>query len=167
MSEDVDVYQGKSIGDLGEEAVWFVLHTLIAIAIVLLIMFGGVAMHANPDAASPKEAATVLAFLLPLIVGFVIAKVRRDPAARYVWISGVLLFAIVCVWVLDLPTGNGLCEHCGALDKLTRTFFSIDNGSGLAGGWGLVLGTWVPLSLFGYALGARVALGREPEVVLE
>ena len=163
MADELDAYQGKSVGELGWEAGWFVLHTLIAIAILALILFGGMALHASPDTASPKMVGTFLAILLPFLVGYVIAKLRHDFVARNVWISGLLLFAIVCVWVLDLPTGNGLCEHCGAMDKLTRTFFSIDNGSGLAGGWGLVLGAWLPLSLLFYALGAHLGLGREPE----
>ena len=165
MTEELDVYQGKSIGDLGQEASWFVLHTVIAIAVVMVMLLVGIGMHINADAVNPKVVATVLSFLLPLIIGFVFIKLRPDPVARYVWISGLLIFSIVCVWVLDLPTGNGLCESCGALDKLTRTFFSIENGSGLAGGWGLVLGTWIPLALIGYAIGARFALGREPEVI--
>ncbi len=167
MSEELDVYQGKSIEELGYEALWFLAHTLIALAVLLLILLAGVVLHANPDTASPKVVATVLAFILPLIIGFAIAKARQDYVARYVWISAIIAFAIVCVWVLDLPTGNGLCEHCGAVDKLTRTFFSIDNGSGLAGGWGLVIGCWIPLSLVGYALGAYLGLGRDQEVILD
>ena len=167
MSDELDVYQGKSVGELGYEAVWFLLHTLVAIAVVALIMFGGILLHADPDAASPKLMATLLAFLCALVVGFAIARARRDHVARYVWISAILFFAIVCVWVLDLPTGNGLCEHCGAVDKLTRTFFTTENGSGLASGWGLVLGSWIPLALLGYALGAHLAVGRVREVVLD
>lgn len=163
MTEEAEVYQGKSIGELGREAVHFVLHTLVALAVVGVIMFAGWALHADPDAVNPKMIATGAAFVLAFAVGFLVMKVRPDFVARYVWISGLVLFAIVCVWVLDLPTGNGLCERCGALDKLTRTFFSIQNGSGLAGGWGLVLGCWTPLALFGYALGAQLGLGREAE----
>ena len=165
MSEELDEYQGKSVGELGQEAVWFLIHSLIALAVVLLILLGGVVLRANPDAESPKVIATLLSFLLALLAGFFIARVRNDYVARYVWVSGLILFAIVCVWILDLPTGNGLCEHCGAMDKLTRTFFSIENGSGLAGGWGLVLGSWIPLAFIGYAFGAQMALGREPEVI--
>lgn len=167
MSEELDIYQGKSVNDLGREAVSFLVHTILAILAVVLIMLVGSMLNANPEAASPKVIATLLAFLLAAVVGFAIAKARHDYVARYVWVSGLVLFSVVCVWVLDLPTGNGLCEHCGAVDKLTRTFFSVENGSGLAGGWGLVLGCWVPLALFGYALGAQLGLGHEPEVILD
>jgi len=75
-----------------------------------------------------------------------------------VWISGLLTFCIVCVWVLDLPTGPGLCENCGAVEKLYRTFFDIDHGSGLMAGDGLLVGTWIPLSMIGYAIGAKIGL---------
>ncbi len=167
MTEQLDVYQGKSIGDLGREAIWFLVHTIIAILVVVLIVLVGTALHADPDAVNPKVIATVLSFLLAMLVGLAIAKARHDYVARYVWISGLLFFAIMCVWVLGLPTGNGLCEHCMAMDKLTRTFFSIQNGSGLLGGRGLLLGCWIPLALVGYAVGAQLGLGREPEVVVD
>ena len=157
MTEDFEVSQGKSIGELGREALWFVAHTAIAV-IALLALIGVMWMfHPNPDATGPKLLATVLAFLVPLAVGFLIVK-QTNEIGRYVWISGLLIFAIVCVWVLDLPTGNGLCEHCGALEKLWRTFFDITHGSGLMGGDGLLVGTWVPLSLFGYSAGAKMGI---------
>jgi hypothetical protein len=60
--------------------------------------------------------------------------------------------------VLDLPTGTGLCEKCLAFDKLYRTFFDISHGSGLMGGDGLLVGTWIPLSMIGYSVGARFGL---------
>lgn len=60
------------------------------------------------------------------------------------------------VWVLDLPTGPGLCEACGAGEKIWRTLFSVTNGSGLLGEDGLLLGAWAPLSMMGYAVGAAI-----------
>ncbi len=71
---------------------------------------------------------------------------------------GLVFFALVCVWVLDLPTGTGLCEKCLALEKLYRTFFDINHGSGLMGGDGLLVGLWIPLSMIGYSLGAIAGL---------
>lgn len=166
MSDELDIYQGKTTGELGREAVSFLVHTLIAVAIVLLILLGGTVLHANPDAVNPKVVATVLSFLLAMLAGFAIARARHDYVARYVWICGLVFFAVLWVWVIDLPTGPGLCEHCVSLAERTRrTFFSIQEGSGLAGGWGLVLGCWVPLALIGYALGARFGLGSAPEPI--
>jgi len=154
MVEDFEVSPGKSVGDLGREAVWFFLHTIFAILVLFLMVAAFSLFHPDQSSVGPKALATFLAFLLPMAVGLIVARMTND-IARYVWISGVLIFAIVCVWVLDLPTGPGLCEHCGALDKLYYTFFEFSNGSGLMGGDGVLVGTWIPLSLFGYAIGAK------------
>ncbi len=163
MAIKQDITQGKSLGDLGREAFWFLTHTLIAV-LVLGLAIGGMSMtHPDPDTTAPKLLGTVLAFLVPMIGGFIIAKAQQNVIARYIWISGLLLFSVVCVWVLDLPTGNGLCEHCGAVEKLTRTFFDISNGSGLMGGDGLLVGTWTPLAMIGYSIGARFGLDEYSE----
>lgn len=158
MAIKQDIAPGKSLGDLGREAFWFLTHTLIAVIVLAVVIVGLSITHPDPDATSPKLLGTGLAFLVPMIGGFLIARMQQNDIARYVWISGLLLFSVVCVWVLDLPTGNGLCEKCGAVEKLWRTFFSISNGSGLMGGDGLLFGTWVPLSMIGYAVGAKFGL---------
>lgn len=158
MKSYLDTSRDKTVGDLGREAFWFLTHTLLA-AFVLAVVIGLMSMaHPDVDSPSPKLLGTVLAFFVPMVGGFLIARVQQNNAARYVWISGLLLFSVVCVWVLDLPTGNGLCENCGALDKLWRTFFDISHGSGLMGGDGLLVGTWLPLSMIGYAVGAQFGL---------
>ena len=87
-----------------------------------------------------------------------IAVMQQNDIAPYTWISGLVIFSIVCVWVLDLPTGKGLCENCGAVEKLWRTFFDVQHGSGLMGGDGLLIGAWLPLSMIGYSIGARLGL---------
>ena len=160
MTEEFELTQGKSPGDLGRDALWFTAHTLIAVLILAVVVFAIALTRPDQDAVGPKELGTVLAFLIPMIGGFIIAKSQGNHTAKYVWISGLLFFSLVCVWVLDLPTGNGLCEDCAnhALRKLTRTFFDIGNGSGLMGGDGLLVGTWIPLSMIGYAIGARFGL---------
>ena len=162
MIEDVDIASGKSIGELGHEAFWFVAHTIIAVLVLAVITGVLVVLYPNAeDAATPKLIGLALAFFVPLIVGFIIAKAQQNDIARYVWISGLLMFSVACVWVIDLPTGPGLCEQCGnghLLEKLWRTFFDFNNGSGLMGGDGLLIGTMVPLSMFGYAIGAKFGL---------
>ncbi len=158
MVDHFDARQGKSAAVLTREAVSFVGHTLIAVLILFLIVLVFSLAHTDPDAVDPKLFATGLAFVVPLLGGFLVAKSRQDQTARFVWVSGLLTFSIVCVWVLDLPTGSGLCERCGAIEKLTRTFFDIRHGSGLMSGDGLLIGTWMPLSMIGYALGARYGL---------
>jgi hypothetical protein len=158
MAIHQDITKGKSLGDLGLEAFWFVTHTLIAVIILAAAIAAISFTHPDPDASSPKVVGTVVAFLVPMIGGFIVTKMQQNDIAGYVWISGILLFSVVCVWVLDLPTGNGLCEKCGAIDKLWRTFFDINHGSGLMGGDGLLVGTWIPLSMIGYAVGAKFAI---------
>jgi hypothetical protein len=162
QSDEFEAPQNKSMGELGRDALWFAIHTLLAVLILALVWGVITLMQPEPDSATPKVYATALAFVVPLIGGFLIARIERNRSqaqvARYVWISGLLFFAAVCVWVLDLPTGPGLCENCGPIEKLWRTFFAIDHGSGLMGGNGLLVGAWVPLSMLGYAAGAAIGL---------
>jgi hypothetical protein len=153
-----DISQDKTMGDLSREALWFLTHTLVAV-ILLAIAIGVMSLnHPDPDSSTPKLLGTIFAFLVPMVGGFLLARIHHNNVAAYVWISGLVLFSIVCVWVLDLPTGNGLCENCGAFEKLWRTFFTFSYGSGLIGGDGLLVGTWLPLSMIGYSVGAKIAL---------
>ena len=153
--QERDISRDKTVGELGREAFWFFTHTLLAVAVLALAIGLMSLAHPDPESPTPKLVGTVLSFFLPMVGGFLIARGQPNSIARYTWISGLLLFSVVCVWVLDLPTGNGLCEHCGAIEKLWRTFFEIGHGSGLMGGDGLLVGTWVPLSMIGYAVGAQ------------
>ncbi len=158
MSNDFEAAQGKTAGDLTREALWYTIHTILAVLVLVLVVFGISLTHPEIDQNGPKILGTFLALIVPMIFGFFITKSRQDRTAKYVWISGLLTFSIVCVWVLDLPTGNGLCEKCGAVEKLYRTFFDINHGSGLMGGDGLLVGTWIPLAMIGYAIGASFGL---------
>ena len=162
QSQELEASPDKSIGNLVSDALWFALHSLLAV-FLLAAVWGIITLaHPDPDSATPKVFATALAFLVPLVAGFLIARTQRNrehaQVARHVWIAGLLLFAAICVWVLDLPTGPGLCETCGPAEKLWRTFFDINHGSGLMGGDGLLVGAWVPLSMIGYAAGAALGL---------
>ena len=155
-----DTIKGKSVGELGWEAFWFLTNTLLAVLFMALALGAMTMTHPDTDATTPKLLGTGLAFLVPMLGGFLVAKFQQNDTAGYVWISGLLLFSVVCVWVLDLPTGNGLCEHCGAVEKLWRTFFDIGNGSGLMGGDGVLVGTWTPLAMIAYSIGARFGLDK-------
>ena len=158
MNSFRETSRDKTVGELGREAFWFMTHTLLAVLVLALVVGLMSTTHPDPESNTPKLLGTVLAFFVPMVGGFLIARLQKSDVARYVWISGLLLFSVVCVWVLDLPTGNGLCENCGALDKLWRTFFDIGHGSGLMGGDGLLVGAWIPLSMIGYAVGAKFGL---------
>jgi len=158
MAYERDISQDKTPGDLAREALWFLTHTFIAF-VLLAIVIGVMSLnHPDPDSSTPKLLGTILAFLAPMIGGFLLARIHHNNIAIYTWISGLLIFSIVCVWVVDLPTGTGLCENCGAVEKISRTFFTFSHGSGLMGGDGLLVGAWIPLSMIGYALGAKFAL---------
>jgi hypothetical protein len=158
MLKERDISQDKSVADLGRESAWFIVHSFLAI-LFLAVVVGVISLdHPDPDSTMPKLLATALAFLVPMIGGFIVAHVQQNHVARYVWLSGLVLFSVVCVWVLDLPTGNGLCEMCGTVEKLRRTFFTFSQGSGLMGGDGLLIGAWMPLSMVGYAFGASLGL---------
>ncbi|MGD0444455.1 MAG: hypothetical protein ABSA39_11015 [Edaphobacter sp.] len=153
-----DISHDKSMGDLAREAAWFFAHSLIA-AILLALAIGVISLNdPDPDSSTPKLLGTVLAVLFPMIGGFFLARVHHNNVAGHVWISGLALFSIVCVWVIGLPNGRGLCETCGLSEKIWRTFFTFNRGSGLMGGDGLLVGTWTPLSMIGYAIGAKLAL---------
>ncbi len=154
--EAVEIRGNKSTIDLMREAGWFLLHTLMAVVLMVLVIGGFSLLHPDPESALPKLMCTLAVFLVPMVGGFLAARLRGDTIAGHIWISGMITFAIVCVYVLDLPTGAGLCNGCGAVDKLWRTFFSIDRNSGLMGGDGILVGTWIPLSMIGYAVGAKV-----------
>jgi hypothetical protein len=158
MPFERNISQDKTPADLAREALWFLTHTLIAF-VLLAIVVGVMSLnHPDPDSSSPKLLGTVLALVAPLIGGFLLARIHHNNVAVYTWISGLVIFSIVCVWVLDLPTGPGLCENCGAIQKIWRTCFSFRYGSGLIGGDGLLLGAWIPLSMIGYAIGAKFAI---------
>jgi hypothetical protein len=153
-----DISQDKTSGDLAREAFWFLTHTLVAV-VLLAITIGVISVnHPDPDSSVPKMLGTILAFLVPMVGGFFLARIHRNNVAAYVWISGAVFFSIICVRVLDLPTGAGLCENCGAMEKIWRTFFTFTHGSGLMGGDGLLIGAWIPLSTIGYAIGAKLAI---------
>jgi len=158
MPYEPDRSRDKSIADLAREAFWFLTHTALALVLLAFAIAAISFNRPDPEAASPKILCTFLAFLVPLFGGLIVARIQQNRTARYVWVSGIILFAIACVWVLDLPTGNGLCETCGAMEKLQRTFFTVDHGSGLMGGDGLLIGAWMPLAMISYAIGARFGL---------
>jgi hypothetical protein len=156
--DDLEVSQGKSIDGLWVEAAWLAVHSALALSLMFAAIVAFSFTRPNAEDVRPKLIGTAIAFFVPMIFGLLIAWRQQNVAAKQVWISGLVFFAIACVWVLDLPTGNGLCDHCLALEKLRRTFFDIRHGSGLLSGQGLMIGAWIPLSLFGYALGAKLGL---------
>lgn len=159
--EGLEIRGNKSLNDLGREAGAFALHTILAVVVFGIIIGAMTLSHPDPDSSGPKLLCTALSLIVPMFAGFLVNRFLKNAVAQYIWISGLIFFSLVCVWVLDLPTGNGLCNDCGAIEKLWRTFFSIDHGSGLMAGDGLLIGTWIPLSMIGYAIGAKLGFTEE------
>jgi hypothetical protein len=140
---------------LPQQAFWFFLHTFLGLAAWALLMFVGYVIQ-------PKEIPQVLilafSILVPLCVGFVINKLRQDQMATLVWLVGLTWILIIALWVLDMPTGPNACFQCDATEKLSRTFLSLPSPSGLIDDDGPFIGTWPAAALFGYAVGAKLAL---------
>jgi len=160
MANNKPIRLDKSISELAREALWFILYSLFAVVLLEAVLAAMTLGHPDRDAVAPKIFATVLAFLIPMTGGFLVVRLQSNRAnariARTVWVAALLDFSVVCVWVLNLPTGRGLCEGCTAAQKLTRTFFAIHQGSGLIGGDGLLIGAWMPLAMLGFSAGAAL-----------
>jgi hypothetical protein len=151
--------EGKSTSNLSSQAVSFFAHTLLALGSWLVLMVVGYAL--NPPAA-PQSFILILSMLVPFIAGNIVTRFRQDEMATLVWLIGLIWLLIVSLWILDMPTGPNECFQCDATEKLTRTFFSLPQPSGLIDNDGPFIGTWPAAALLGYALGARLALRRRP-----
>jgi hypothetical protein len=110
----------------------------------------------------PQIMILLLSIFVPLVVGHIVTRLRQDELAPLVWLIGLIWILIVSLWILDMPTGPNQCFQCDATEKLTRTFFSLPKPSGLIDNDGPFLGTWPAAALIGYAIGARLALHRQP-----
>jgi hypothetical protein len=140
---------------LSQQALSFTLHTILAIATWILLMLAGYAI----DPVSVSQAIVLaLSIAVPMLVGNLVARFRRDEMATHVWLVGLIWLLILSLWVLDMPTGPNACYQCGATEKLTRTFFSLPQPSGLIDDNGPFFGTWPAAALLGYSIGARMAL---------
>lgn len=142
---------------LADQALWFVLHSLIALAAWGALMAAGYAI--NP-AGVPQMAILALSLAVPLVVGALVMKFKQDEMATVVWLVGLIWILIIALWILDMPTGPNACFQCGATEKLTRTFLSLPRPSGLIDDDGPFLGTWPAAALIGYSIGARITLRR-------
>jgi hypothetical protein len=140
---------------LSTQIVWFLVHMLLALAAWMGLMLVGYAL--NPVGV-PQTAILAASFLVPLLLGHIVTRIRQDEMATLVWLTGLIWMLLISLWVLDMPTGPNACLQCGATEKLVRTFFSIPLPSGLIDNDGPFLATWPAAALIGYSLGARLAL---------
>ena len=149
---------------LSRQALWFFVHTSLAIGTWFALMLAGYAL--NPpwftEGVYPQSAILVVSLLVPLLVGLVVNRFRQDDMAPLIWLMGLIWALIICLWILDMPTGPGECFQCDATEKLSRTFFSWPSPSGLIDNDGPFFCTWPAAALIGYAIGARLSLRKRP-----
>jgi heme/copper-type cytochrome/quinol oxidase subunit 4 len=153
LHSDEEEEEGES--KLSRQAVWFFVHTFLALGAWVALMLAGYAL--NPVGV-PQIAVLALSIAVPLIVGLIVTRIRQDEMATAVWLIGLIWILIVSLWILDMPTGPNACFQCGATEKLTRTFFSLPSPSGLIDNDGPFLGTWPAAALVGYSIGAKLGL---------
>ncbi len=142
---------------LALQALSFFLHSLLALASWVALMLVGYAV--NPVGISQSVTLT-LSMVVPLVVGLIVARIHPSEMATAVWLVGCIWLMIVSLYILDLPTGPGRCFHCGAMEKLSRSFFSLPDASGLMDDDGPFVGTWPAAALVGYSIGAWLGMRR-------
>lgn len=140
---------------LSNQAVWFFAHMALALGSWLALMLLG---YVFQPAGVSQLIILALSTLVPLAVGFAVTRLRQDEMAGLIWLIGLVWILVISLWVLDMPTGPNACLHCDATDKLTRTFFSLPQPSGLIDNDGPFIGTWPAAALIGYSIGARFAM---------
>jgi hypothetical protein len=144
----------QSAPSLSRQALWFLIHTVIALASWLGLMLTGYAL--NPPAVS-QTLILGLSIFVPLAVGHLVARLHPDETAASVWLLGLIWLLIIGLWILYMPTGPDRCFGCNATNKLSRTLLSIPEPSGLIDDDGPFLCTWPVAALFGYSFGAWLA----------
>ena len=153
-----DEDENRSASRLIRQALSFLLHSALALGSWLVMMLVGYAL--NPQNV-PQSLILLLSLVVPLIVGFIITRIRQDDMATVVWLLGLIWLMIVALWIVDMPTRPNECFQCGVSEKLTRTLFSLPTPSGLIDDDGPFLGTWPASALIGYSIGAALALRRK------
>jgi hypothetical protein len=152
-----DEQEDGSSSRLTGQALAFFMHTALALISWVVLMLIGYAL--NPSNV-PQLVILLLSLGVPLGVGFAVNRFRQDEMATVVWLVGLIWLLIIALWIVDMPTRPNECFQCGITEKLTRTLFSLPRPSGLIDDDGPFLGTWPAFALFGYAIGARLALRR-------
>jgi energy-coupling factor transporter transmembrane protein EcfT len=142
------------------QALSFLAHTALALGSWLALMLIGYAV--NPQGV-PQLVILLLSLAVPLIVGFIVTRIRQDDMATVVWLLGLIWLMIVALWIVDMPTRPNECFQCGVTEKLSRTLFSLPRPSGLIDDDGPFIGTWPAAALVGYSIGAALALRRKAQ----
>ncbi len=145
--------------NLGEQAIWVLIHTVVAIGSWVVMML--VITMLKPESI-PVLITLALSFGIPFVVGNIFTRIKQNDMAPYTWLIGLIWFLIICLWILDMPTGPNQCYHCDASQKIFLTFFSPTEEGGLIDGEGRLIGTWPAAAWIGYGIGSRFALKKKP-----
>jgi hypothetical protein len=140
---------------LSRQVLWFLIHTVIALASWLALMLAGYAL--DPPTVS-QTLILGLSIFMPMFAGHIVARLHPDNIATNVWLLGLIWLLIIGIWILYTPTGPDRCFQCGATERLSRTLLSIPKPSGLIDDDGPFLGTWPAAALLGYSIGAWFAI---------
>lgn len=151
------VQVGRRDSTLAHQALWVVLHAALALGSWLALMLAGYAL--NPSGI-PQWVILLLSLAVPLLVGLIVTRIRRDDMATVVWLIGVIWVLVFSLYILDLPTGLNQCFQCSANEKLARAFLSLPSPSGLIDDDTPFLATWPATALIGYSIGAGLGMRR-------
>jgi hypothetical protein len=151
----------KSPERMLRQAASFALHVFISLLVYATLFFLCSFLNtSNWPGDWPAIVATLLVTFVPFGVAYLIHLRGEPTSAPFIWIAGVVWLLMVTVYVLELPTGPGKCEHCTAVSKIWLTLFDLTTDSNLVEGAGRVIGTWPALAMIGYSVGARFVLQR-------
>ncbi len=158
-SDQIEIQEEEErVSNLGEQALWILIHTVLAIGCWIVMMLAITMMKLE---SVPVVITLALSLIVPLIVGNIVTRFKQNEMASYTWLIGLIWFLIICLWILDMPTGPNQCYHCDASQKLYLTFLSPTEDSGLIDGEGRLIGTWPTVALIGYGIGSSLALKKK------
>jgi hypothetical protein len=154
--DEAEIQEEESqAANLGYQALWVLIHCIMAVGAWALMMV--LITFAKPDSL-PVFITLALSFIVPFIVGNIFTRIKQNDMAPYTWLVGLIWFLIICLWILDMPTGPNQCYHCDASEKIFKSFFSFTEDSNLVDGQTRFIGTWPATALIAYGIGARFAL---------
>jgi len=111
----------QRVSKLSRQALWFLIHTVIALASWLALMLVGYAL--NPPGVS-QTLILILSIFVPLVVGHFVTRFHPDDMAAAVWLLGLIWLLIISLWILDMPTGPNQCFNAMPR-KSCRGLFSV------------------------------------------
>jgi hypothetical protein len=148
----------ENVSNLGNQALWVLIHTILAAGSWAAMMLA--VTLAKPESV-PVLITTAMTFTVPCLVGYLFTRVKQNEMAPYTWLIGLIWFLVICLWILDMPTGPNQCYHCDASQKIYLTFFSPNEESGLIDNEGRLFGTWPAIAFVAYGIGGSFALKKK------